>query len=141
MPPAMVKAPVPSGPAVKASATPVMPASRVVTLVLPLNWMPPAESVTPPLKVLAPPRPRTPLPVLVMPPFVATAVTLRVGVSWAMAVEPLMVTGAILKVRATPPRLTIPVMVATEPAFSEVAVTVPLRVRVPAPVVTLAAVE
>ena len=153
----MVRGPVPIGPLAKAATKPVAP-SRVATLVLPPTASPPAFTVTPPPKRLAPESWSKPLPALVIPT-VALSVELPIGaetasdgVALATVVLPLTVTGLMLKVRVAPPRsravrppapatvAPAPEMTATEPTLEEEAVTLPVRVRMPVPVVTEAAV-
>ena len=142
---ATVSTPVPKGPLVKAETTPK--ASRVPAE-LPAMSRPPAFTVTPPPKRLAPESWSRPLPDLVMPT-VALSVELpigaemaRVGVALATVVLPLTVTGLTLNVRVVPPRSTAippvpaPEIVETEPTLMEVAAMLPVRVRMPVPVVT-----
>ena len=140
----------------KAETTPK--ASRVPAE-LPAMSRPPAFTVTPPPKRLAPESWSKPLPALVIPT-VALSVELPIGaetasdgVALATVVLPLTVTGLILNVRVTPPRSTaimppapatvapVPEIKETCPALLEVAVTPPVRVRMPVPVLTLAWVE
>ena len=107
VPEAIVNVPTPTGPLTKASATPDV---NVATFVLAPICRPPAFTVTPPPKVLTPLNAKMPLPVLVMPVVArlleleTRAETLRLGVTLAIAVSPLMVTGATLKVRLVPLR-------------------------------------
>ena len=153
---ATVSTPVPKGPLVKAETTPK--ASRV-PVELPAMSKPPAFTVTPPPKRLAPESCSRPLPDLVMPT-VALSVELPIGaeiasegVALATVLLPLTVTGSTVKVRVAPPRsramtppaaatvTPVPEITETWPALDEVAVTLPVRVRMPVPVLTLACVE
>ena len=150
---ATVSTPVPKGPLVKAETTPK--ASRVPAE-LPAMSRPPAFTVTPPPKRLAPESWSRPLPDLVMPT-VALSVELpigaemaRVGVALATVLLPLTVTGSTAKVRVAPPRssamippapptvMPVPAIKETCPALLEVAVMPPVSVRMPVPVLRLA---
>ena len=147
VPDAIDSVPIPTGPLTKAVATPVV---SVVTLVLAPICRPPALTVTPPPKVLAPLSARMPLPVLLMPvpatllELETRAERLRVGVTLAISVSALTVTGAILKVRVVPFRSRAPTpeeeiseMLAT---LLEVASIPPVSLSTPVPSVSVGAV-
>ena len=146
VPVAMVSAPVPIGPLMKVSATPVT-ASRVTILVLAPTASPPAWTLTPPVKTLAPESWRSPLPVLVRPadPAVESPIgaeILKVGVAFATVVSPFTVTGETLKVRVAPlrskamPPVPVPEIRESDPGLAEIAVTSPVSFRIPVPVST-----
>ena len=155
----MVSEPVPTGPLAKALTTPV-PWLNTLTLVLAPTARPPAFTLTPPPKrlplLLSCTRPlpfRVRLVLALFEDEPRAVLMFSVGVTLATVVLPLIVTGAALMDRVAPLRSTpmavapaagrmapAPAIVATVPALPDVAVMLPLSVRMPLPVVRLGAV-